>query len=91
VPLGADTVDVRAEVGTGHLHVLVPRDVTVVLDAEVRAGDVTIDDANVADGLHERAERTFTPEGTSTGTVHLDLEMGAGHIDIDRVLGTPAG
>ncbi|MGE0141052.1 MAG: PspC domain-containing protein [Ilumatobacteraceae bacterium] len=86
VPLGADTVDVRAEVGTGHLHVLVPRDVTIVLDAEVRAGDVVVDDLSVADGFHERAERTFAAEGTSAGTVHLDLEIGAGHIEIDRVL-----
>jgi hypothetical protein len=90
VPLGADTVEVRAEVGTGHLHVLVPRDVTIVLDAEVRAGDVVIDDDTVADGLHERAERTFAAEGTSTGTVRLDLEVGAGHIDVDRVLRAPA-
>lgn len=91
VPLGTVTqaapLDVRAEVGIGRLRVTVPDDVTVVLDATVGAGELVIDGRNVTDGVRHHEQTTLTPAtGTpSTATVVLDIEMGIGRIDIDRV------
>jgi hypothetical protein len=86
VPLGTETLDVRAEVGYGRLHVIVPRGVTLIVDGEVRAGDVVVDGVSIADGFHETAGQRFEADGTPAGTVHLDLEIGAGRIDVDRAL-----
>jgi hypothetical protein len=87
VPLTDEPIDVRAEVGIGHLHVIVPRDATVVIDAEVGAGDVTVDGITVDDGVRSSShERTFEPAGVSAGTITLDLELGIGRIEVDRAL-----
>ena len=84
VPLGDRAIDVRAEVGMGHLVVIVPQDATVVLDSEVGAGDVMVDEFTVADGVRHSDQRTLRPTGTSVGTINLDVEMGTGRIDIQR-------
>jgi predicted membrane protein len=84
-PLGAEPMDVRAEVGLGHLVVVVPRDATVVIDAEIGAGDVVVDGDVIADGVRRQAEqKVIESVGVSSGTINLDVQVGSGRIDIHR-------
>lgn len=87
VPVGADPADftVRAEVGLGRLHVLVPDDVTLDVRADVGAGEVRVDDVETASGYRFDDDRVVQADGSPVRTVILDLEVGAGQIDIDRV------
>jgi hypothetical protein len=62
---------VRAHVGIGVLHVIVPADESVVVTSRVKAGDVRpLDEA--------------TSTGMSAGTLYLDARVGAGRIDVVR-------
>lgn len=64
----AADVNVRAHVGIGELRVIVPAQASIDAHTVVKAGD------------------TNDPvlQGTGTTTVHLDLHLGAGHIEILR-------
>lgn len=70
---------VEAAVGAGDLRVIVPGDVTVAVDAEVRLGDVT-------------APRRDRPSGSGTGVAvdesfTLDAEPGAPRLELDLTVG----
>jgi hypothetical protein len=77
------SVETRIQMGAGSLTVEVPAEVTVVLDAQVGAGQLNAFDATV-DGLGITEDRTFDgdPDG---GTLELEIEMGVGDVRLDRV------
>jgi predicted membrane protein len=74
---------VHAQLGIGQLNVTVPTGVRVVLDAHAGFGGVTA----FGDSAHEccptdvHVVQSGAPGG---GTLHLDAEVGAGHVDITR-------
>lgn len=78
-----ETVDLRIQLGAGSLLVEVPDEVTVVLDAQVGAGQL---DAfgDTIEGVGLTRDRTFDgdPDG---GTLELDIEMGVGDVTLERV------
>jgi len=95
VPTGTDApgadYTVRAEVGMGRLHVLVPDDVIIDLRADMGAGHVVLDGVETSAGIRADDDRIDLPAGVTDAdtagvrTVVLDLDVGAGEIDIDRV------
>ena len=98
MPAGT-TTSFAARVGLGRLHVSVPNDVQLVIDADVGAGDVRLDGRQLASGLRtsdhwtEPATVTTSAGTTSststavpTATLHLTLDVGAGDLAIDRTI-----
>ena len=84
-------VEVDAEVGVGHLLVLVPRDVRVTGEAEAGVGELLQVDGdgrrrvlNPDDDTDVR-ERVFFPGEDGGPEVELDLEVGMGQIEVRRV------
>src|SRR5262249_47797067 len=74
---------VHARVGIGQLNVTVPRGVRVVLDAHAGLGGVTA----FGDSAHECCPtdvRVVRPGAPGGGTLSLDLDVGAGHVDVTR-------
>jgi len=73
----------HARLGVGQLNVTVPTGVRVVLDAHAGIGGVTA----FGDSAHECCPTDVhrvvagTPGG---GTLYLDADVGAGHVDIHR-------
>ena len=79
-------LQVQAEVGIGHLVVIVPDNATLVIHTQLGAGDLTVDGNNVADGVRHDDTRTMTPDDVSIGTIDLDVSVGVGRIDIERAV-----
>jgi hypothetical protein len=83
VDFAGTTRRVHAQLGIGQLNVTVPTGVRVVLDAHAGVGGVTA----FGDSSHEccptdvHRVRPGVPGG---GTLHLDADVGAGHVDITR-------
>jgi hypothetical protein len=75
-------VQIDASVGMGTLEVLVPEAVAVVLDSHVGAGSVTFVDGRSQGGVG--IDRTFTSSNASTATrtLHLNLAVGMGEIEV---------
>lgn len=85
VPLDRDEpVQVRAEVGVGRIHVIVPAGAQLLVTSEVGAGHVVIGDREVIEGIDQQDVRTIESVGDRTGTIELDLRVGVGEIDVDR-------
>ncbi len=78
VELREDTT-VAVEQGIGQLRVVLPDDASVSIDANVGAGAITLFGDEEGGFDHTR---TFESTVAGQPTLHLDLEMGAGHIDI---------
>ncbi|MEV0255953.1 PspC domain-containing protein [Streptomyces sp. NPDC050732] len=83
------TLKTGVEVGAGDLRVIVPKDATVRLDAEVGVGDIVLpDDKNkdldIAPGREKKA--TLRPPAGSKdgGTMELRLEVGVGQAKVTR-------
>jgi hypothetical protein len=74
---------INATVGVGRLEVDVPSTVQVVVDAEVNAGSIRLF-GNGEGGWHHTATRTVGD--TRENVLHLDLQVGAGEIDVHRFL-----
>lgn len=72
---------VRATVGMGDLHVVVPANATVDLDAHVQAGNV-VALGRSDDGTH--VHTTFVDRTGSGRVIVLDLHTGFGKITVDR-------
>ncbi len=80
---GRQRVDVRQ--GVGDLTVVVPADVVVRIDADVRAGDLRLPDLPSIDGT-DLSERVVVPEGSAPGSAVLvvDAELGLGSLEVRR-------
>lgn len=88
VPAGA-TVRTELEVGAGRAVVVVPRNVTVEVDAEAGLGDIQLpaqkpEDVDV--GPDRTSRETLAPPGGAkpAGTVELRLEVGVGQVEVIR-------
>jgi phage shock protein PspC (stress-responsive transcriptional regulator) len=68
---------VHAHVGLGELHVVVPRDARVLVNAHVKAGSID------ALGRHEEGTNTRVVTGDRGGLV-VDARVGAGQIEVER-------
>jgi phage shock protein PspC (stress-responsive transcriptional regulator) len=67
---------VDARVGIGHLHVVVPRNVPVAIDAHVKAGEI--------DAPHRKVSGRNADLQTGSGLLTIDANVGAGRIDVER-------
>ncbi|WP_149184956.1 PspC domain-containing protein [Streptomyces sp. TRM49041] len=85
VPAGG-TARASAELGLGRLKVVVPRDATVTVHAEVGVGEVLLPATPQRPGPGQDVTRTLpTPAGvTPGGTLALDLEVAIGVVEVTR-------
>ena len=86
VPAGA-TVRTELEVGAGRAVVVVPRNVTVEVDAEAGLGDIQLPAQKPEDvGPGRTSKETLAPPGGAkpAGTVELRLEVGVGQVEVIR-------
>ncbi len=81
----AGVVRVEVRQGVGDLTVVIPDDVVVRIDADVRAGDLRLPDSPTADGT-DLSERVVVPQGSSPGSAVLvvDAELGLGSMEVRR-------
>jgi hypothetical protein len=75
------STSVAMTLGVGALEVDVPTTYTVHVDARAGAGNIEIFGRDT-NGWRPKAQRTA--EGTSAGSLQLDLHVGAGHISVRR-------
>ncbi|MFZ4718816.1 MAG: PspC domain-containing protein [Ilumatobacteraceae bacterium] len=87
VPLGDGPVAIDAEVGLGRLHVVVPQDVVLELHTDAGAGQVQLGERELSSGVRQQTTLTDRPSGTTSGTLELDLRVGMGQIDVERIGG----
>ncbi|MHC0434045.1 PspC domain-containing protein [Streptomyces sp. O3] len=79
-----------ADVGAGRLKVIVPRDVTVEVRAEVGIGDLRLPGdgkrTDVDVQVDQKREETLRPPKAEDGggTLELDLEVGIGQVEVTR-------
>ncbi|GKQ34374.1 membrane protein [Streptomyces sp. A012304] len=83
------TVSTNAEVGVGRLRVVVPPDVTVKVRIDVGLGDIQLPgedekDVDVEPGKHKEVTLSPVKGGKDTGTIDLDLQVGAGQAEVAR-------
>ncbi|MEV7343177.1 PspC domain-containing protein [Streptomyces sp. NPDC093544] len=83
------TVSTNAEVGAGHLKVIVPKDVTVNLTVDVGVGDIQLPgddkkDVDVQPGKHKSVTLSPTTTDKNGGTLDLDLQVGVGQAEVTR-------
>jgi hypothetical protein len=88
VPEGR-SVATSADVGLGRIRVIVPRDVTVRLTIEVGLGDIQLPgdrqkDVDVEPGKQQNTTLRPVTGGKETGTLDLDLRVGAGQVEVTR-------
>jgi phage shock protein PspC (stress-responsive transcriptional regulator) len=74
---------IKATVGAGRLEVDVPAGVQVVVDAKVGAGSIQLF-GHHDDGWHRHVHRTVG--ANLEDVLHLNLQVGAGEIDVHRFL-----
>jgi len=85
-PAGA-VVHVTAHIGAGRLLVTVPRNVEVQLTAHVGVGQIQFVDGTQENGLDVTRTVDAGPIGASQGTIALNLRVGTGIVEVDRVTG----
>ncbi|MFE9675991.1 PspC domain-containing protein [Streptomyces sp. NPDC006259] len=88
-PAKGQTVSTDAEVGLGRLRVIVPPDVTVNVRIDVGLGDIQLpgekqEDVDVQPGKHKEVTLSPVSGGEDTGTIDLDLQVGAGQAVVAR-------
>lgn len=88
-PAKGQTVSTDAEVGLGRLRVIVPPDVTVNVRIDVGLGDIQLpgekqEDVDVEPGKHKEVTLSPVSGGKDTGTIDLDLQVGAGQAEVAR-------
>ncbi|MDX3530530.1 PspC domain-containing protein [Streptomyces sp. ID05-39B] len=88
-PAKGQTVSTNAEVGLGRLRVIVPPDVRVTVRIDVGLGDIQLpgenqEDVDVEPGKHKEVTLAPVSGGKDTGTIDLDLQVGAGQAEVAR-------
>ncbi|GAA1356562.1 PspC domain-containing protein [Streptomyces beijiangensis] len=88
IPPGT-SVTTTVEVGAGRIRVLVPKNVTVRLHAEVGLGDIQVPGNEQKDiNISPSQDKTMTlapPAGSAAGgTIELDLKVGVGQAEVAR-------
>ncbi|MGW5656399.1 PspC domain-containing protein [Streptomyces humi] len=83
------TVSTAAEVSAGQLKIVVPADVTVRMRIDVGVGDIQLPgddekDVDVEPGRHKDVTLPPTSGAKHTGTLDLDLRVGAGQVEVTR-------
>jgi hypothetical protein len=78
-------VHVTAHVGVGRLFVTVPKNVEVITTAHVGVGQIQFVDGTTSGGLDLTKSSDSAADGASHGTIALDLKVGAGDMEVDRV------
>ena len=88
---GTDRQRVEVRQGVGELVVVVPADVTVLVDADVRAGEIRWDVGDAFGGQRTQdgtdvSERFTMPQGSapSSATLVIDAELGLGNLEVRR-------
>ncbi|MGZ4597117.1 MAG: PspC domain-containing protein [Actinomycetes bacterium] len=81
--LSGRTLHVQVRQGVGDLTVIVPQDVTVRVDADVRAGAFDVLSAPQQNGtdLHERV---VDPQGAGAPVLVIDAQLGVGDLEVRR-------
>jgi phage shock protein PspC (stress-responsive transcriptional regulator) len=79
--LPAGDTPLTMDVGIGHAHLIVPRDVCVASEAEVGMGAVTVLGQDNGGVDFAWADQRSAPAGTSR--VVVDADVGAGHFEVD--------
>jgi phage shock protein PspC (stress-responsive transcriptional regulator) len=82
VDFPSGSTDLALRVGAGSLTVVVPDGVTVVLDAEVGAGELSAFGSSTEGAGLSRSQRD--PGQPGAGTLNLDVEMGLGTVEVNR-------
>ncbi len=82
VPLDGKTRRVEVELGIGSLMVLVPRAQSLVVDAHVDAGKVSLPDGRTANGWDESLR--YASGAAGQGRLVIDVEMGFGDAEVSR-------
>ncbi|MFD7873165.1 PspC domain-containing protein [Streptomyces sp. NPDC059766] len=88
-PAQGTTVSTEASVGVGRLLVVVPPEATVRLSIDVGLGDIQLPgdeakDVDVEPGKHKQVTLPPVSGGTRAGTLDLDLQVGAGQVEVAR-------
>ncbi|MEW2303554.1 PspC domain-containing protein [Streptomyces sp. NPDC006655] len=83
------TVSTSAEVGAGRLRIVVPADVTVRMSIDVGVGDIQLPgddkkDVDVEPGRHKDVTLPPVSGAKQAGTLDLDLQVGAGQVEVTR-------
>ncbi|MER7186298.1 PspC domain-containing protein [Streptomyces hyaluromycini] len=83
------TVSTSAEVGAGQLKIVVPADATVRMSIDVGVGDIQLPgddkkDVDVEPGKHKNVTLPPTGGAKNAGTLDLDLQVGAGQVEVTR-------
>jgi len=82
-----DHLAVEAAVGIGHLVIEVPEGPTVIVSADVAAGEAVVF-GHPDSGMGVSTERTVRRRGDE-GTIELDLQVGFGQIEVRRTGAAP--
>jgi len=84
--LAGKNVHVTAGVGVGHLSVVVPPSVLVVVHSRVGAGEIAVLDERT-NGTHLNRTVSIPATGTTKpGEIVLDLQVGAGQVEVVQTL-----
>ncbi|MEV5952854.1 PspC domain-containing protein [Streptomyces sp. NPDC051987] len=83
------TLATSAEVGAGRLEIAVPADVTVSMSIDVGVGDIQLPgddkkDVDVEPGRHKNVTLPPTSGAKNAGTLDLELQVGAGQVEVTR-------
>jgi hypothetical protein len=78
-PAGSDVQEVAAKVTIGHLKVVVPEGVRVVVDARVQTGDIQ---GPGVDESGRTVHRTFVLGPESAPEIHVDARVGTGMVEV---------
>jgi phage shock protein PspC (stress-responsive transcriptional regulator) len=82
VPLDGKTRRVEVELGIGSLRVLVPRAQSLVVDAHVDAGKISLPNGRTAEGWDESLR--YASRAAGQGALMIDVEMGFGDVQVSR-------
>lgn len=78
----ANTVQVQAKVGAGQLAVVVPSNVPITVRYEEGVGGINVEGRELGNALFSKGSWSSPQRQSSSRRILLDLEVGAGHIDV---------